>query len=179
MAEITSAQNSRKRGGIRAKKLSTRVDLTPMVDLGFLLITFFVFTTSISEANAMRVILPSDEPVKDSTLAPASKTISLILEENNAIFYYHGMDIRNLQQTNYAASGIGDVIQKKINVVTALIGKPGETIVLIKPTRNASYRNLVDILDEMLVNGVTKYVLMEASEEEEAMVLKKEKNARM
>ena len=58
-------------------------------------------------------------------------------------------------------------------MVTALTGKPGETIVLIKPTKNASYRNIVDILDEMLVNGITKYVLMEASDQEQDIVLQK------
>jgi biopolymer transport protein ExbD len=89
MAEIRAQDNSKSKGVKKSKKLSTRVDLTPMVDLGFLLITFFIFTTTMSEAMAMGINLPSDKPVHPPTLTAASKTISLILGDNNSITYYN------------------------------------------------------------------------------------------
>ena len=71
MAEINTSGTHSKRGGIRSKKLSTRVDLTPMVDLGFLLITFFIFTTTMQQSNAMKLIVPDDRDVKNPTTTAA------------------------------------------------------------------------------------------------------------
>jgi len=99
-------------------------------------------------------------------LAPASKTISLILGADDVIYYYYGFDNRSILQTNYAASGIRTVLQQKIKTVRGLFSKTAETIVLIKPTPDASYKNLVAILDEMLINDVSKYVLMDVSKVE-------------
>jgi biopolymer transport protein ExbD len=170
MAEMQSSENRRNKGGQRSKKLSTRVDLTPMVDLGFLLITFFIFTTTMTESKAMRVIVPADGTDEPPPTTAHSKTISLVLGDQNRIYYYHGMDMKSITGTNYSASGIRAVLQQKIKDVDALYGKTGETTVLIKPTDQASYRNIVDILDEILINGVKKYVLLEASVEENGLV---------
>lgn len=157
MAELQT-QNSHKQQGVKGgKKLSTRVDLTPMVDLGFLLITFFIFTTTLSTANAMAINIPSDKPVDPPTMAPESKTISLILGANNTIAYYNGMAIGETAITNYTAKGIRNVLISK----QKLLGKDAKKmIVLIKPTSQSSYGNVVDILDEMAINGVKSYVLM-------------------
>lgn len=164
MAEMQLSDTRKRRGSGRGKKLSTRVDLTPMVDLGFLLITFFIFTTTLSEAKAMHIIVPDEKPVKNPSLAPVSKTISLILAGDNTIYYYHGLAQNEQHTTNYSPSGIRKVLQEKIRMVNQLSGKPGQTIVLIKPTPECSYRNVVDALDEMLINGVSRYVLMEPAE---------------
>lgn len=170
MAEISSSTSRHKKGGQRSKKLSTRVDLTPMVDLGFLLITFFIFTTTMSESKAMRVIVPSDEPDGDPPKTAHSKTISLVLADDDKIYYYHGLDTKTVAATDYSASGIRSVLQQKIRAVDAASGRKGETTVLIKPTDGARYRNLVDILDEILINGVKKYVLLEATPEENRLL---------
>src|SRR5476651_2016745 len=90
MAEMdTSGGGWHKKGpGVKkAKKLSTRIDLTPMVDLGFLLITFFIFTTALSEPKAMRLNLPDDG---EGMTAPESKTLNLVLASGNRVYYYHG-----------------------------------------------------------------------------------------
>ncbi|MFC4232290.1 ExbD/TolR family protein [Parasediminibacterium paludis] len=158
MAELQAQDNRKTRGVKKGKKLSTRVDLTPMVDLGFLLITFFIFTTTMSKAMAMGINLPSDKPTDPPNLTAASKTISLILGANNSITYYIGDDVKANFTTNYTAKGIRTIL---INKQHALGKDAKKMVVLIKPTSQASYANVVDILDEMAINGVKTYVLME------------------
>lgn len=169
MAEMQQQESRSKRGGLRSKKLSTRVDLTPMVDLGFLLITFFIFTTTMSEANGLQLVVPDDTPVDRPNTTAEGKTISLILKEDNVIQYYQGLDRNRSQSTNYSASGLRAVIQQKLKEVQAHYGNSAETVVLIKPTSNANYKNIVTVLDEMLINNIKKYVLMEPSAEEKSL----------
>ncbi|MDB5211968.1 MAG: biopolymer transporter ExbD [Sediminibacterium sp.] len=169
MSELQQQDNRNKRGGIRSKKLSTRIDLTPMVDLGFLLITFFIFTTTMNEAKGLSLIVPDETPTKDVTTAAESKTISLILQNDDVIHYYHGLDQKGSQSTNYSIAGLRAIIQQKIREVKERFGSKADAIILIKPTDGASYRNIVTVLDEMLINDVKKYVLMEPSAEEKSL----------
>jgi biopolymer transport protein ExbD len=164
MAEIQHHETRKKQGVRRSKKLSTKVDLTPMVDLGFLLITFFVFTTSISKPTAISLIMPHDS--KDSTSTSESKTISLVLAGKDKIYYYNGDSIYNVHTTHYASSGLRLVLMKKKITVKNKFGDASEMVVLIKPTANAIYKNIVDVLDEMEINQITRYVLMDAGKNE-------------
>jgi biopolymer transport protein ExbD len=166
MSDIQQQEHRNKRSGTRSKKLSTRVDLTPMVDLGFLLITFFIFTTTLHEARMMQLFLPADRNLRVVAQAPASKTLSLILEANDRIYYYHGLNKEQWGSTGYSATELRNLIQQKLNEVQTRFGKRSETIILIKPTAEASYRNIVAVLDEMLINDVKRYVLMDPSAEE-------------
>ena len=163
MAELQTQTNQQKKGIRKCKKLSTRVDLTPMVDLRFLLITFFIFTTTMSQPKAMGLVLPSDKDKTDSGKTPESKTISLILSANNIIYCYHGLEIDKITTTDYTAKGIRNIIvqkQKKLG------SHAKEMVVLIKPTDKSSYGNVVDVLDEMTINSVKTYVLMDADAKE-------------
>lgn len=162
MAEIQNQDKQRKQSVYRRKKLSTRVDLTPMVDLGFLLITFFIFTTTMHEAKTMKLIVPDDSPVMNPNTAPESKTISLILGADDRIQYYEGADIGDSKFTTYAASGLRTVISLKIQSVQRKFGPNEAPVVIIKSTAAASYKNLVDVLDEMLICNIKKYVLTDA-----------------
>ncbi len=143
------------------KKHSTRVDLTPMVDLGFLLITFFIFTTKMEEPKSMDLNLPKDA-ITDPSLTAESKTLNILLGRDDHVWYYHGSAIDSISPSDYA-NGIRQVIQNKKKIVDQTSGKKNELVILIKPTTYSSYKNLVDVLDEMLINGVTRYVLMEPS----------------
>jgi biopolymer transport protein ExbD len=156
MAEMT--QPTGKQGNKPAKK-STRVDLTPMVDLGFLLITFFIFTTTMSAPKAMKLVMPDDSQGRTSE-GGEGKTLQLELDANNTISYYYGNDSTHKFTTDYSASGIRKVIQDKRKQVAEKYNDASELIVLISPKNASSYGNMVDILDEMLINDIKRYMIL-------------------
>ena len=160
MAEIVSPikSHSTKR---RPKKLSTRVDLTPMVDLGFLLITFFIFTTSMSEPKAMKLKLPADTVKGDSLVTVESKTFNILLLDHDRIGFYKGSNILLMQYCDYG--GIRSKIIEERQRVGAQFGDVAELVVLIKPTKESCYQNVMQLLDEMLINNISRYVLMDPS----------------
>jgi biopolymer transport protein ExbD len=170
MAEMdTSGGGGHKKGpGVKkGKKLSTRVDLTPMVDLGFLLITFFIFTTTMSQPTAMRLFLPKDaDKPEDQNKAKESGVITLLLGKDNNVFYYEGQLESN--GSNFKSSTFKEIrtvlIDKKRNT------SEKDLVVIIKPSADCTYKNVVDILDEMAINVLKKYALVDISEGEAALV---------
>ena len=150
MAEISAPVTARKSRGVKkSRKLSTRVDLTPMVDLGFLLITFFIFTTALTKPTAMRLILPADGNPSNT---PASSAITLLLGKNNIVYYYEGMDPTKGKRADFS------------NIRSVLLDKkyrtdPTRILVIVKPSTDATYGNTVNILDEMKIDDIHHYVL--------------------
>ncbi len=161
MAEINPQSGHRARKGTRCHKRSTRIDLTPMVDLGFLLITFFIFTTTLTQPAAMDLIMPTDKQPQTPMPVPAEQTLQLVLNGDETITWFNGEDSTHKAFTHYAASGLRSVIRNKMKQVAARYGDPRKTIVLIKPSAGATYRNIVAVLDEMLINNISHYVLMD------------------
>ncbi|GAA0533138.1 ExbD/TolR family protein [Chitinophaga japonensis] len=173
MAEINTAATGRGQGGVRRKVLSTRVDMTPMVDLGFLLITFFMLATTLAAPKAMDLALPRNDG--DSMQLADSKALTIMLGGNNRIAYYEGMGNDparppQVRHTSFAMhKGIGDVIRAKRRQVMERHGK-NELMVLIKADSSANYRNMVDIMDEMLINDVPRYALVALTPAEQEML---------
>lgn len=172
----TTPSATRRPGFSHQKKTRLRIDMTPMVDLGFLLITFFIFTTRLAEPQALKLFMPNDQ---DITVSPNTTgeglTLTILLDGNNQIHYYHGMPEKALAKgeifsSNYhPRKGIGQVIRDK----QAAIDQSGKypegrkgMVVIIKAGPEASYKNMVDVLDEMLINGVSKYAVVKPSAEE-------------
>ena len=157
MAELNpSSGGLHKKGpGVKkSKKLSTRVDLTPMVDLGFLLITFFIFTTTMSRPRAMRLILPKDAPLKDQQPVANSAVITLLLAKNDQVYYYEGDDPKQMKGSDFR--GIRDIIlDKKRRTDTSLFE------VILKPSKDATYKNAVAVLDEMTIDDVHHYAMVD------------------
>jgi biopolymer transport protein ExbD len=162
MAEMdTSSGGGHKKKGPgvkKAKKLSTRVDLTPMVDLGFLLITFFVFTTTMSEPTALRLFLPKDtEKPEDQNKVKNSGVLTVMMNRNNNVFYYEGELLPD--GSNFKPSNFKDIrtviLDKKLNT------QPEDFVVIIKPGPDATYKNTVDMLDEMFISDVKRYALVD------------------
>jgi biopolymer transport protein ExbD len=167
MAEMdTSGGGHKKKGpGVKkAKKASTRVDLTPMVDLGFLLITFFIFTTTMSQPTAMKLNLPkdTDKPDEQNKLKE-SAALTVMPAKNNQVYYYEGLDPTKIQSSNFKA--IRDVILDKKKRTD-----PKDFMVIIKPTQDATYKNTVDMLDEMKIDDVKRFALVDITPDEYKIV---------
>ena len=169
MSEIQAKDTSGGKGGKkRAKKMSTKIDMTPMVDLAFLLLTFFMLTTTFAKPNVMQLTMPvkKTDDVEDTKIK-ASQAMTIVLGKDNKAYYYFGLNTPNdktvqkpeLKVTNFSASGISQVI------LTRQRQQP-EPIILIKPTEDAKYRNMVDILDEMNITNQKKYALVKVPKDD-------------
>ena len=187
MANIDTSGSDAKKGKPQRKTL--RVDFTPMVDMNMLLITFFMFCTTLSIPQIMDVAMPADT----DTTSPerASTSVTVILGENDKVYYYDGLanyeDYTSLKETNSLGlremllsrnnenmSKIKELRKKRQNkeiteiqlknMVSEVKKTKGSLTVLIKPTKESNYKNLVDILDEMQICGIGKYAIIDVSE---------------
>lgn len=161
----TGGDSGHKKGpGVKkAKKLSTRVDMTPMVDLGFLLITFFIFTSTMSSPAAMQLFMPKDTDKKEEqNKAKESGALTILLGKADQVYYYEGQlapDGSNFKSTNF--KGIRDVLIDKKRRTSA-----EDLVVVIKPNDEATYKNTVDILDEMAINEIKRFALVDITPNE-------------
>jgi len=191
MADVSqSTGGGHKKGGKkRSKKASTRIDFTPMVDLGFLLITFFMLATSLIKQQTMEITMPSDKKVteENQTVAKASQAVTLILAKDDRVFYYFGQpEASNILETNYSSTGLRKILLEKnydiAKQVEELKGEKAKTkmeddvyrkklselksgkeapVVRIMATDDASYKNLVDALDEMNISSISRYAIVD------------------
>lgn len=140
--------------------------MTPMVDLGFLLISFFIFTTNISQPTSLGLIMPKEG---GNTEIKESQTLTVLPAEGDRLFAYEGQwqtayeNNRILSSNYHAAKGIGQLIRNKQKKLGANRIK---LFLIIKPTASSSYKNLVDLLDETMINDVRYYAVVEPTEEE-------------
>jgi biopolymer transport protein ExbD len=187
MANIETSGNDAKKGKPQRKTL--RVDFTPMVDMNMLLITFFMFCTTLSIPQIMDIAMPDTRG--GNSKIPESKALTVILGQDNKVFYYEGKanydDYTTLKETDY--KGMRDILLTKNNInlskikdlrqkrskrlitdeqfkaEVSKINKSDEGIyTLIKPTKDSNFKNLVDALDEMQICGVGKYMIVEPNE---------------
>jgi biopolymer transport protein ExbD len=162
MAEISTSDNNSKK--TRSHKSSTKIDMTPMVDLGFLLITFFMLTTTLAKP----VIMQLNMPEKDGKLSSAvrcSESLTVVLDDQNKVFYYQGAECDpKPKETDFSDRGIRQVLfdyKRKI----------GENFtVVIKSTNKAKYRNMIDLLDEMKITNNRRYAIVNITSEDEKLL---------
>ena len=148
----------------QTNKRSLNIDFAPMVDLGFLLITFFIFTTKLTEAKAFKLNVPDDTPIKIPTNTPESATITLQLKGNGVVDYYEGFEQKPLQKGTlalYAQNSVRTHLIDKRNRIIQKLGSYTNYVVLIQPTTKTSYKEVVDVLDEMQILAIGKYVLLD------------------
>ncbi len=190
MAELQVEDKGKKGKKPKQKKHSSRVDLTPMVDLGFLLITFFMLTTSMLKPQTMEISVPSKDKVleEDQNKVKASQAITILLAKENKLFYYFGTQENGIDpeviETNYSSEGLRKMLfQKNFDVMKAvdelkkekkkmaeedynkklseLKASKSAPIIIIKAADEANYKNLVDILDEMNINNIARYAIVD------------------
>ena len=182
MAELNTGDGGGKKGSkkVRSKKSNSKVDLTAMVDLAFLLITFFMLTTSLSKPQSMDLGLPDkeedktkDKPIKVDQV----RTMTIIMGKDNKIKWFHGLlespePGGSPTDAVYGKNGIRKEILKRVTSIPQATGdKDKGMIVIIKPSKKSTYRNLVDVLDEMAICNVPTYAIVnDITPEEQKLV---------
>ena len=202
MAEVNTGDKGHGGGKAKPKKLNLRVDFTPMVDMNMLLITFFMFCTTLSKPQMMNLVMPTKENnknVEDRNKVDEAKTVTLLLGANDVVYYYLGKpDYENpesLIATNYNPDGLrqmlvnrnGNVIlqvaelrrKKQLNQISEedfrsqtkeiREAKDGQ-VVVIKPTNQSTYKNLVDVLDEMQICSIGLYAIVDLAEGDQHLI---------
>jgi len=151
------------------KRTSTRIDMTPMVDLAFLLITFFMLTTSLNKPQTMEITMPDrNRNPGDVMKVRESRTLTILLGEKSRVYYYQGVtdEEPDLGVSTFAADGIRQVLlEKKEQIGLVRNEKTGKLedgiIVIIKAHDGARYKSMVDILDEMNITDIGTYAIVD------------------
>jgi len=155
MAELNSSPE--KNDGKKARQpKSMRVDLTAMVDLAFLLVTFFMLTTTLSKPKAMDLAMPDDGPTTGEV--SDRRTVTLCLGKNNQLVMYKGLS-QSPQILGYGKNSLRKALMKAKSEIKANTGK--EAIVLVKPSDHSIYGNLVDALDELNITKTDIYAVVD------------------
>ena len=162
MAEISASNQAPKGKKARSKKMSVKIDMTPMVDLGFLLITFFMLTTSLLKPVTMQLNMPEDGP---PSIVRCSESLNVVLDDDNKIRYYQGTECNpKVQTTDFSANGIRSVLFDYKNRIGDVF------TVVIKSTDKAKYRNMIDLLDEMVITNNKRYAIVAMTKEDEKLI---------
>lgn len=154
MAEVIAQEKS---GGSKQRKKLIRVDMTPMVDLGFLLITFFMFTTNFTKPNVMDLGLSAKSPHPPKNVVDVRNQVTFILGKDNRVFYHQqdaeDLNKNNLKETNFSGINISKIISEAYNKAP----KKENFTIIIEPTDEANYKNFVDILDNIAISNKERY----------------------
>lgn len=166
---------------VRSKKLSTRVDLTAMVSVSFLLIIFFMVTIELAKPKEIGLGLPDrnrgcGEPI--IACYDGNRFYTVLLGDNDKLITYAGIlynPIEKPRETNYSKNGFHtdlNLFNKRILEYSAAMGKPNRgAIVFIKPSSKSNYGNLVNILDEMKLANIDTYTIVNEFTPEETKLL--------
>ena len=200
MAEIQ--ESGGKKSNSKQKKMTVRVDFTPMVDMNMLLITFFMLCTTLSKPQTMEISMPSnDKNITDEqrSKVKASQAITLLLAGDDKLYYYEGepdyKDFNSLKETSYQADGLRAMLLRRNRVAVQKVNelkqqkadlkiseddykeqlseiKSGDDTptVIIKAQGEASYKNLIDALDEMQICNIGKYVIADMADGDEFLI---------
>jgi biopolymer transport protein ExbD len=186
----------------RAKKMSTRIDMTPMVDLAFLLLTFFILTSTFSKPKALDLAFPAKPKDTDKVNKEKANGISILITGDDKVYWYPGQlkPESEVKLTDYSPKGLRMIftngnskIIAKMNAlrkesqkwdypiavadsVFAAKSKPikgdqDALVVLIKADENATYKNVIDVVDELNITDIGKFAIVDMSPEEKARLL--------
>jgi biopolymer transport protein ExbD len=163
MAEITQTSSGKKANGkVRAKKQSTRIDMTPMVDLAFLLLTFFILTSAFNKHRVMDLTMPDKSDIDNVLPINEKNILNLVLAENNKIYWWMGLD-PPVEITNYSKDGVRKILLERTEANPRLM-------VLIKPKDESRYQNMVDLLDEIEITRVKRHAIVDFTEDDKVLI---------
>lgn len=165
MAELGGGGGGKKKGGkVRAKRSSTRIDMTPMVDLAFLLLTFFVMTTTLNKPQTMEITMPEKpKPGDEMPEVNEKNVLTLVLGADDKIYWYMGITDPKVEVSNFSATGMRKILLAKKAELPKLI-------VLIKAMDEAKYKNMVDIMDEMNISAMQRFALVDITDTDVQLV---------
>jgi biopolymer transport protein ExbD len=163
MAEISQG-SGKKDGKVRSKKTSTRIDMTPMVDLAFLLLTFFVMTTTLNKPQTMEITMPEKPKAEDKQpVVNEKRVLTLVLGAENKVYWYLGITDPKVELSNFSNEGIRKVLLQQNSQIK-------EMVVLIKPSDESKYKNVVDILDEMNISNIARFALVDITSVDKELI---------
>jgi len=164
MAQVEESGGGDKKGKKgRGKKSAPSIDMTPMVDLAFLLITFFMLTTTFAKPQTMQLNMPDKTDKNEKSDSPASWSLTLLLGEKDRVYWFQGLPTEaKIEVTDYSSEGLRKLIMDK----TREVGKnpkdgKNKIIVIIKPLEKSKYKNVVDVLDEMNITLTQSYAIVD------------------
>ena len=162
MAELDTSGGGKHKGGkVRTKKKATRVDLTAMVDLAFLLITFFILTTTLNKPKAQELIMPDKDDSHQQLPVPETRTMTLLLGDNDQLEWFVGKPGATAPtKIGYG----GKVLRKTLVDQDAAIkashgGQP--MIVIVSPSAQSTYKNLVTVMDELNIVDIQSRAIVD------------------
>jgi biopolymer transport protein ExbD len=161
MAEINQSQGMSTRTHIRSKKMSTRIDMTPMVDLAFLLLTFFILTTTLNKHKVMEIAMP--EKTNDSIPVPEKRVLTLLLDAGDRVYWRQGITTQRLEPVTFSNEGIRKLLTSKNKEIEKML-------VLVKATDKSRYKNLVDVVDELAIAKINRYCIVDITKEDEELI---------
>ena len=155
MGQVSMSSNRNGRHGIS-------IDMTPMVDLAFLLLTFFVLTMTINKKFAMQVQTPDSRENTPTTPVNVKRVLTIVLGESDRIYYYQGEQPK-ARLTDYSKGGIRELLLTSNRSIPKLV-------VLIKPSKESTYKNLVDVLDEIDITHTPHYYIVKETAEDRQLI---------
>ena len=162
MAELDTSGGGKKGGKVRSKKQSTRVDLTAMVDLAFLLVTFFMLTTTLNKPKAMDLAMPDKDDQNTQEPIAASRTMTVLLGSKNKLEWFIGEPGKSAPTVEgYGKEGIRKVLLDQKQKVLQTTGK--SLFVIVKPSEKSVYKNVVDVLDELHITDNMAFAIVDIS----------------
>jgi biopolymer transport protein ExbD len=163
--DLSQSKGKQKHGGKKKRKrINVRVDMTPMVDVAFLLLTFFMLTTSMSKPQTMEINLPPTDiegKVNDVQVA-ASNLLTVRVRDDFKVFW-------NIGEEDPVAVDGSDRKAKLVSLGKLLKERSAanpKLITLIKIDDKAKYIDMVDVMDEMNINGITRFSIAPMAEKD-------------
>jgi biopolymer transport protein ExbD len=159
MAELDTSGGGKHKGGkVRTKKKNTRVDLTAMVDLAFLLITFFILTTTLSKPKAMELVMPDKSDTTKQLPVPETRTMTLLLGSNDKLEWFVGEP----GKSKPAVIGYSDLRKTLVEQDKAIKDSHGGQgmIVIVSPSDKSTYKNVVTVMDELNITNIDQRAIV-------------------